>query len=82
MLASLVRESQGLRRRGGEPALAEANRLAIVYWRTELRRVAREKCPDDVSCPRGLPSAVKDAPMAADSRESRVVRASRACPPR
>jgi hypothetical protein len=38
VLNSLVRERQDLRRRDGDRALLEANRLAIVYWQHELAR--------------------------------------------
>jgi len=36
VLASLVRERQGLRRDNADRAALEANRLAIVYWQHAL----------------------------------------------
>jgi hypothetical protein len=38
VLDSLVAERQRLRSSAVEPALLEANRLAIVYWQNELVR--------------------------------------------
>ena len=38
VLDSLVTERQRLRSRAAEPALLQANRLAIVYWQNELVR--------------------------------------------
>jgi hypothetical protein len=42
VLDSLVSERQRLRGSSVEPALLEANRMAIIYWQNELvREIAR-----------------------------------------
>ena len=38
VLASLVRERRDLRRRGGDRAALEANRMGIIYWQRELSK--------------------------------------------
>jgi hypothetical protein len=41
VLDSLVRERQGLRRRGSDRAALEANTIGIIYWQRELANVRR-----------------------------------------
>jgi hypothetical protein len=38
VLASLMRERRDLRRRGGDRAALEANRMGIIYWQRELAK--------------------------------------------
>jgi hypothetical protein len=40
ILRELIRQRAQLRREGADPQTLAANRLAIVYWQTELTRAA------------------------------------------